>query len=81
MLDRKYILENIQSVKDNCQRRGETADIDRLVDLERQRREASQEAQELNRQANETSKLIGKAATPAERDQLKEQGRHLRECK
>jgi seryl-tRNA synthetase len=81
MLDRKYILENIQSVKDNCQRRGATADIDRLVDLERQRREASQEAQELNRQANETSKLIGKAATPAERDQLKEQGRHLRECK
>jgi seryl-tRNA synthetase len=81
MLDRKYILENVAAVKENCVRRGARADIDRLVDLEKQRRDALQEAQELNRQANETSKLIGKAATPADREQLKEQGRQLRESK
>jgi seryl-tRNA synthetase len=40
-----------------------------------------QEAQELNRQANETSKLIGSAKSAEEREQHKEKGRHLREQK
>jgi seryl-tRNA synthetase len=81
MLDRKYILENAAAVKENCTRRGAHADIDRLVELEHQRRTALQESQEYNRQANEASKSIGKAATVEERDQLKEQGRQLREKK
>ena len=81
MLDRKYILDNVASVKENCLRRGAVADIDQLVQLEQQRRDKLQEAQELNRQANETSKIIGKAATAEERERLKEQGRILREQK
>jgi seryl-tRNA synthetase len=81
MLDRKYILENAAAVKENCTRRGAHADIDRLVELEHQRRAALQESQEYNRQANEASKSIGKAASAEEREQLKEQGRQLREKK
>lgn len=81
MLDRKYIVENAESVKQNCLHRGAHADIDQIVSLELQRRAKLQDAQELNRQANETSKSIGKAATAEAREQLKEQGRLLREQK
>lgn len=81
MLDRKYIVENAEAVKQNCLARGAQADVDRLVELELVRRTKLYEAQELNRQANETSKLIGKAASTEEREAFKEQGRHLRDQK
>ncbi|MFK7734543.1 MAG: serine--tRNA ligase [Pirellulaceae bacterium] len=81
MLDRKFILENIDAVKKNCELRGTNVDIDELVSLETQRREKLNQSQELNRQANEKSKMIGKAGSPEEREQLKEQGRALREQK
>ena len=81
MLDRKLILENIEAVKKNCQVRGANVDVDRLVQLETQRRAKLTEAQELNRQANATSKLIGKAPSEEERERLKTEGRRLREQK
>ncbi len=81
MLDRKLIVENAELIKKNCDSRGTHVDIDLLVKLEAQRRDKLNEAQELNRQANETSKLIGKAQSAEEREALKEQGRSLREQK
>ncbi len=81
MLDRKLIVENAELIKENCVRRGVKADVDRLVELELVRRGKANEAQELNRLANETSKKIGSAKSPEERESLKEQGRQLREQK
>ena len=81
MLDRKFIVENAEAIKRNCLARGAQADVDRLVELELVRRTKLYEAQELNRQANETSKLIGKAASAEERESFKDQGRKLREQK
>ncbi len=81
MLDRKLIVEQADSIKKNCELRGVSVDVDRLVQLEADRRSKLNEAQELNRQANETSKQIGKAGTPEEREQLKSKGRELRELK
>ncbi len=81
MLDRKTIVENAELVKENCRRRGAMCDVDRLIELESLRRAKLHEAQELNRQANEISKLIGKAKSNEERDKFKEQGRALREQK
>lgn len=80
MLDRKYIVENASLVQENCTRRGVTCDIDRIVELESQRRKKLQEAEELNRLANEASKAIG-GAPPEKRDELKERGRQLRQQK
>lgn len=77
MLDRKFIVENVSLVKQNCAHRGVTVDIDRLVELETQRLAADQQTQELNRSANEFAQKIGKAK-PEERDALKEQARALR---
>ena len=81
MLDRKYIVENAEAVQQNCIARGARVDVARLVSLEQLRKQKLNEAQELNRQANEISKQIGGAKTSEEREQLKEQGRLLREQK
>ncbi|MEQ1830707.1 MAG: serine--tRNA ligase, partial [Pirellula sp.] len=80
MLDRKFVLENPELVKTNCLNRGANADIDRFVQLERERKVKLNLAEELNRQANATSGKMG-AATPEQREVLKEEGRRLREQK
>jgi seryl-tRNA synthetase len=81
MLDRKFIVENAALVKQNCANRGVKCDIDRLLELEKRRRELDQQTQELNRQANDFAKKIGQAKEAAERDSLKEEARRLREKK
>ncbi len=79
MLDRKFILENPELVKRNCANRNVPTDVDRFVALETRRRELQAQVEDLNRQANEVSKSIGKAKDAAEREDRKEQGRRLRE--
>jgi seryl-tRNA synthetase len=78
MLDRKYILENLDAVKQNCANRNVSADLDQLVALETARKEKLAAVQELNTQANTVSKSIGKAANDEEREARKEEGRQLR---
>ncbi len=81
MLDRKYLLENLEAVKANCRQRGVQIEVDKIVSLEMQRRELAQSVQELNRLSNEVSKSIGKAADAQERESRKEEGRRLRDEK
>lgn len=81
MLDRKFILKNVDAVRENCERRGVPCDIDRIVELDEQRLAKLQLAQDLNRQANETSKGIKGAKDDAERQTLIARGRELREQK
>jgi seryl-tRNA synthetase len=79
MLDRKFIIDNAELVKQNCINRGAHVDVDRFVALEGQRKTLQIEVESLNRQANDVSKSIGKAKDAAERESLKELGRKLRE--
>ncbi|MEL7497036.1 MAG: serine--tRNA ligase [Planctomycetota bacterium] len=81
MLDRKFVVENAVAVKQNCANRNVTAEIDRLVELEKLRRHTLQEVQNLNQQANAASKKIGQAKDNEEREELKEGARQLREQK
>src|SRR5215831_21089957 len=81
MLDRKFIIENVDRLKKNCADRGVKCDVDRLVELEAERRKKLQLVEDLNRQANEIAKTIGKAKDAAEREARKEEGRKLREQK
>ena len=78
MLDRKFIVENVDAVRKNCADRGMEADVDRFVELDTLCREKSTAAQDINRQANEVAKTIGKAKTDEEREQRKNEGRELR---
>ena len=79
MLDRKFIVENAEPVKQNCKNRGIDVDVDRFVELEGRRKALQVQIDELNRQANQVSKSIGKAKDAAEREARKEEGRRLRE--
>ena len=81
MLDRKFVLENLEAVKQNCIHRGVPAsNLDRFIELETNRRAKLTEAEEFNRQANDINSKM-KGATPEEREGLKEQGKMLREKK
>ncbi|HWB09140.1 MAG TPA: serine--tRNA ligase [Pirellulales bacterium] len=79
MLDRKFIVDHAEAVKENCLRRGVKADVDRLVELDGLRRDKQALVEDLNRRANEVSKSIGKAKDAAEREARKAEGRQLRE--
>ncbi|MCH8044256.1 MAG: serine--tRNA ligase [Planctomycetes bacterium] len=79
MLDRKFIVENVDAIKQNCRDRGLTADVDRFIELDSARKAKQAEADDLNRRANEVSKSIGKAKDAEEREARKQQGRQLRE--
>jgi seryl-tRNA synthetase len=81
MLDRKFIVENADRIKQNCAERGVKCDVDRLVQLEAARRQQLQAVEEANRKANDVAKMIGKAKDAAEREAMKEEGRRLRELK
>ncbi len=81
MLDRRFIVENVDAVRQNCTNRNVVADVSRLVELEDLRRQRLKEVEDLNRRANEVSKTIGQAKDSAEREARKEQGRELREQK
>ena len=79
MLDRRFIVENAELVKQNCANRGVDVDVHRFVQLEETRKLLQIQVEELNREANEVSRSIGKAKDPAEREARKDQGRQLRE--
>jgi seryl-tRNA synthetase len=78
MLDRKFIVDNVELVKLNCRNRNATADVDRLVTLEAERKILQSQLDEANRLANETARSIGKAP-PEKREAVKEEGRRLRD--
>ena len=79
MLDRKFILENAALVTQNCLNRGVAVDVARFVALENDRKAKKTQVDQLNQQANEIAKSIGRAKDPAERDARKEEGRALRD--
>lgn len=79
MLDRKFVVENAELVKENCAKRGAKADVDRFLGIEADRRKLQASIDQLNQQANAVSKSIGQAKDPAEREARKEEGRRLRE--
>ena len=81
MLDRKFIVENVELVDANCRNRGVDVDVHAMVAMEQKRRTQQAEAEELNRQANEVSKSIGKAKDAEQREARKDEGRRLREQK
>jgi seryl-tRNA synthetase len=81
MLDRKFIFENIDAVKENCVNRNLDINLDSFVDLEKARKAKLQESEELNKKSNDASKLIGKAKDDEERQALIADGKKYRELK
>ncbi|MDR0392252.1 MAG: serine--tRNA ligase [Planctomycetaceae bacterium] len=79
MLDRKFIIDNIDAVKLNCERRFVKADVDRFSLLEAERKNLQQELEKLQAESNIAAKQIGKSTSNEEREIKKEAGRKIRE--
>src|SRR5437870_4132199 len=79
MLDAQFIREHLDAVKANLENRNVKADVDRVVQLDDERKRLAQETQTLQQRQNEVSKLIPKEKDPAKKQELVQQGRALRE--
>src|SRR2546421_12881414 len=79
MLDVQFIRDHLHEVKANCRNRNVKADVDRVVQLDDERRQIVQEAQILQQRANEVPKLIPKEKDPAKKQELIQEGKRLRE--
>jgi seryl-tRNA synthetase len=78
MLDRKFVLENVRQVQENCINRNVQVDLDGFVQREEERKALQTQLEELKRRANVVSKSIAQAADDAQREARKEEGRLLR---
>lgn len=78
MLDINFIRENVDQVKEGARKKGFDVDIDRLLELDEQRRELIQENESVRQRRNEVASAIPKASNE-ERPELIEEGRELKE--
>lgn len=82
MLDAAFVRDNVQAVKANCQNRlAGHAEVDRVVELDDRRKKLIAETQAIQEKANQLSKLIGPEKDPAKKEELKAEGKRLREQK
>jgi seryl-tRNA synthetase len=79
MLDPQFIRENLDAVKANCQNRNVTADVDRVVALDDERKKLVHETQVVQQRQNEVARLTKGEKDKAKRDALIAEGRSLKE--
>lgn len=78
MLDRNYILNNLDEVRENIKNRGVNLDLDRFLELDKQRSELIQQIDELRQKRNENAQAI-KSATSEDRQQYIDAGKNLKD--
>jgi len=82
MLDSKYVLANVETVKENCRNRNVPAEIleevDHFVRLEGERKTLLQDVEEVRRKQNEVAQATGKEKDPARRAELVAEGKRLK---
>ncbi|HEV3167708.1 MAG TPA: serine--tRNA ligase [Isosphaeraceae bacterium] len=82
MLDLKYLLANVEAVKQNCRNRNVPADVvdevDRVVEIEGQWKTLLHEVESVRRRQNEVAQATGKEKDPAKRGELVAEGKQLK---
>jgi len=82
MLDAAFIRDNVEAVKANCKnRQAPHAEVDRVVALDDRRKKLVAETQGFQERSNQISKLMGPEKDPAKKEELKAEGKRLREQK
>jgi seryl-tRNA synthetase len=79
MLDVAFIREHLEAVKTNCRNRNVKADVDRVVQLDDERRRLIQQTDAIKQRQNEISKLMSKEKDPARKQELIAEGKGLKE--
>jgi seryl-tRNA synthetase len=82
MLDLKYVIANVEAVRQNSRNRNVPTDvlddIDRVVALEGERRSLLAAVEDVRRRQNEVAQATGKEKDPERRSALIEEGKRLR---
>lgn len=78
MLDLRFIRENAAVVKENARRRNVTCDVDRLVELARNKNALTTRIQETQHQQNDVAKRTKSAKDAARREPLIREGKDLK---
>ncbi len=78
MLDIKFIRENSEAVKKNCENRGIKCDIDALLALDQKRLELVKYVEVLNALKNDINELIQEAKTDEEKKEVIEKGKEIK---
>lgn len=79
MLDAAFIREHLDAVKANCRNRNVKADVDRVVQLDDERKNLIQQTQVIQQRQNEVAKLTSKEKDAARRQELIAEGKRLKE--
>src|SRR5688572_3693730 len=80
MLDADFIRQNAEAVRTNCKNRLAThAEVDRVIELHDRWRKLTTHKQEVEARQNQVSKLIGPEKDAAKKEELKAEGKRLRE--
>lgn len=70
MLDIKFIRENSKIVKEGCQKKQVNVDIDRILEVDKKRREALRALEDMRAQKNKASKEISTATDEKEKQKI-----------
>jgi seryl-tRNA synthetase len=81
MLDRNFVLENIELVKRNCERRQVAVDVDRLIELDRLRGEHQRDLELVNYKSNNLARQVATETDPDLKEVCKEEARKNRKDK
>jgi len=78
MLDIKFIRENPDKVKKGCKAKQVKVDIDRLLEIDKKRRESLKEVESSRAEENRLSYLVSKERDSTKRDALIERGQEIK---
>ncbi len=82
MLDLKYLVANAEAIRKNCRNRNVPPDVledvDRVIDLEAERRGLLQAVEDVRRRQNEVAQATGREKDAARRAGLIEEGKRLK---
>lgn len=78
MLDIKFIRQNSNKVEEGCQKKHVKVNIDRLLELDKKRREYLKETESLRAEENRLSYLVSKERDSTKRDELIKRGQEIK---
>lgn len=82
MLDLKYVIANLEAVRENCRNRNvppdALEDLDRIAELESERRRVLATVEDIRRRQNEVAQSTGKEKDQERRAELIEAGKRLK---
>jgi seryl-tRNA synthetase len=70
MIDIKIIRENPEKIKELCEKRNKKVDVDKLLDLDKQKRKLLQEIEKIRAQKNKANKEIMSAKEKSEKETI-----------